>query len=121
LATGREQGRVVRRYLEALEQTKPRRGRKRTPQTIEKRLAAIDVALADADPLTRLQLTQEQMDLETELTFSEEILDVAALEKDFVKVARAYGTRKGISYAAWRSVGVGAAVLQKAGIVPTRR
>ncbi len=29
LAKGRRRGRIVRRYLEALESTKPRRGRKR--------------------------------------------------------------------------------------------
>jgi hypothetical protein len=120
LATGREEGRVVRHYLEALEQTKPRRGRKRTPQTIEKRLATIDTALAQADPLSRLRLTQEQLNLEAELDSTEAVLDVPALEKDFVKVARAYGSRKGISYSAWRTVGVSAAVLQKAGIARTR-
>ena len=42
LAKGREEGRVVRQYLEALESTKPRRGRKRTPESIRKRLATID-------------------------------------------------------------------------------
>ena len=42
LAEGREQGRAVRRYLEALEAHKPRRGRKRTPESMEKRLAAIE-------------------------------------------------------------------------------
>jgi len=120
LAKGREEGRVVRRYLEALEQTRPRRGRKRTPQSIEKRLVAIEVALADADPLSRLQLAQEQLDLEAELFSFEEALDVPALEKDFVKVAKAYSSRKGISYSAWRSVGVSAAALQKAGIARTR-
>ena len=42
LAEGREQGRAVRRYLEALEAHKPKRGRKRTPDSVQKRLAAID-------------------------------------------------------------------------------
>ena len=42
LAKGREEGRIVRQYLEALESTKPRRGRKRTPDSIRKRLATID-------------------------------------------------------------------------------
>ena len=36
LAEGREQGRVVRRYLEALESSRPKRGRRRTPETITK-------------------------------------------------------------------------------------
>ena len=42
LAEAREQGRVVRRYLETLESHRPKRGRKRTPESITKRLAAID-------------------------------------------------------------------------------
>ncbi len=36
LAKGREEGRAVRRYLEALEEQRPRRGRKRTPESIKK-------------------------------------------------------------------------------------
>lgn len=43
LAIGREQGRAVRRYLEALEAHKPKRGRKRTPESMQKRLDRIDV------------------------------------------------------------------------------
>jgi hypothetical protein len=35
LARGRHEGRVVREYLEALRATKPKRGRKRTPESIE--------------------------------------------------------------------------------------
>ena len=93
LAKGRDEGRVVRRYLEALEQTKPRRGRKRTPESIQKRLAAIDVEFADADALSRLQLTQEEIDLEAELATYEDTLDIPSREKDFVKVAGAYGSR----------------------------
>src|SRR3954462_15638416 len=38
LAEGRSQGRAVRRYLEALEAHKPRRGRKRTSDSMRKRL-----------------------------------------------------------------------------------
>ena len=45
LALGRDEGRSVRRYLEALEAHKPRRGRKRTPESIKKRLAAIEAQL----------------------------------------------------------------------------
>lgn len=116
LAKGREQGRVVRNYLEALELAKPRRGRKRTSQSIERRLAAIEAQLVEAGALQRLQLVQERMDLESELASSEEVVDIASLEKGFVKVAKGYGARKGVSYSAWRAVGVSASVLQKAGI-----
>ncbi len=116
LAKGREQGRVVRNYLEALELAKPRRGRKRTSQSIQRRLAAIEAQLVGAGALQRLQLVQERMDLESELASSEEVVDIASLEKGFVKVAKGYGARKGVSYSAWRAVGVSASVLQKAGI-----
>jgi hypothetical protein len=120
LAKGREEGRIVRRYLEALESTKPRRGRKRTPESIRKRLIAIDNSLATADPLSRLHLIEERQRLEAELTHTGETVDLAALEKSFVKVARVYGERKGISYSAWRTVGVSASVLQQAKIPRTR-
>ena len=55
LALGREQGRAVRRYLEALDAHRPKRGRKRTPESIEKRLRDIEVKLDAANPLTRLK------------------------------------------------------------------
>ena len=116
LALGREQGRAVRRYLEALELHKPKRGRKRTPESIQKQLAAIEYKLGTADALTRVQLIQQRMDLQAELASKSVAVDLSALEAGFVKAARDYGQRKGISYAAWREAGVDAAVLKKAGI-----
>jgi hypothetical protein len=116
LAKGREQGRAVRRYLEAVEAHKPKRGRKRTPDSIRKRLATIEERLGSADPLSRLQMVQERMDLQRELAAGEQTVDLSGLERDFVGAARAYGERKGITYAAWRDVGVDPAVLKKAGI-----
>jgi hypothetical protein len=38
----RAEGRVVRDYLEALRSSKPKRGRKRTSESITKRLAKIE-------------------------------------------------------------------------------
>ena len=116
LAEGREQGRAVRRYLEALEANKPRRGRKRTPEGIQRRLAAIEERLASADALSRLHLAQERMDLEAELASSSEGVDMAALEAAFVKAAGPYSRRKGIGYDAWRAAGVEPRVLKAAGI-----
>ena len=116
LAVGREQGRVVRRYLEALEAHKPKRGRKRTPDSIQRRLESIEERLPSADPLTRLQLVQERMDLSMELEAKSNTVDLSALEEDFVAAAREYGERKGISYAAWREAGVDPGVLKRAGI-----
>ena len=116
LAEGREQGRAVRRYLEALEAHKPRRGRKRTPESMEKRLATIEENLQQADPLTRLQLVQERMDLQRQLEAADSTVDMQALEDEFVKAAPDYSRRKGITYAAWREAGVDPAVLRRAGI-----
>jgi len=116
LARGREEGRAVRRYLEAIEAHRPRRGRKRTPDSIRKRLEAIEERLESADPLSRVQLIQERMDLQSELAGMENTVDLPALEDAFVGAARAYGERKGISYAAWREAGIDAAILRRAGI-----
>jgi hypothetical protein len=121
LAKGREEGRAIRDYLEALEASKPRRGRRRTPESVEKRLKVVAELVETADnPLSRLQLVQEQLDLETELAAGEPSTDISTLQADFVKIARAYGERKGISYAAWRAIGVAAPVLKEAGIPRTR-
>jgi hypothetical protein len=116
LALGREQGRVVRQYLEALEQHKPKRGRKRTQESISRRLATIEDALSAADPLSRVLLIQERMDLAAELETKGSTVDLTSLEDAFVKAAKQYGSRKGISYQAWREAGVDAAVLRRAGI-----
>jgi hypothetical protein len=116
LAVGREEGRAVRRYLEALDAHRPKRGRKRTPESIKKRLADIERQAASADALSRLQLVQERMNLQAELEVKSLPVDLTALEQDFVKAAKGYGDRKGITYAAWREAGVDAAVLKKAGI-----
>jgi len=116
LAEGREQGRAVRRYLEALEAHKPRRGRKRNPDNIAKRLERIDEELPGADPLSRVHLRQERIDLERELSAGSEKVDLDGLEAGFVGAAGPYSLRKGISYDAWRAVGVEPRVLKAAGI-----
>ena len=116
LAEGRSQGRAVRRYLEALETHRPKRGRKRTPESMKKRMEKIDQDLQTADPLQRLHLVQERIDIQAALDSSSATVDLAALEDEFVGAALGYSRRKGISYAAWRELGVSAAVLKRAGI-----
>jgi hypothetical protein len=116
LAQGRAEGRAVRDYLDALRANKPRRGRKRTPDSVKRRLKAIDTELASADALGELRLVQERRDLQTELETMDNGVDIAALEQAFVDVADSYSGRQGISYASWREVGVPASVLKRAGI-----
>lgn len=116
LAEGREQGRGVRLYLEALEKNRPKRGRKRTTDSITRRLNAIEQKLPEADPLTRLHLVQERMNLQNELETLKAKTDLTELEKGFISAAKSYGERKGITHAAWRALGVPADVLRRAGI-----
>lgn len=116
LAVGRTESRVVREYLDALRANKPKRGRKRTKDSIKTRLAQIDDEMIDADPLTEVKLIQERMNLMIELDSKDTGVDVDSLESEFVKVAKNYSERQGISYAAWRAVGLEPSVLQKAGI-----
>lgn len=116
MAEGRSQSRLVAAYLEALETHKPKRGRKRTPQSIDKRLEAIEQEIASASPIKQVSLIQERRDLIDEKEKMGGSVDLTGLEDDFVEAARAYGERKGISYAAWREIGVPAAVLKRAGI-----
>jgi hypothetical protein len=116
LAEGRDQGRSVRLYLEALDANKPRRGRKRTRESITKRLDAIETELPTVDPLKRLHLIQERLDLRSELETGDAGADLTELEAGFVAVAASYGERKGITYSAWRELGVPAAVLTRASI-----
>jgi hypothetical protein len=116
LAQGRHESRVVRDYLEALRSSKPKRGRKRSADTIQKRLGKIEAELAAADPLTELLLLQERRDLQDEFEALGNGADVNAAENEFVKIAKSYSERRHISYATWREVGVDAAVLKRAGI-----
>ena len=117
LAEGRNHARIVGRYLEALEANKPRRGRKRTPDSVKKRLTAVGEELKESTGLTRLNLLQERRDLEVELaTMQAGTPDLSGLEKEFVKVAKSYSAKKRISYGAWREFGVPPEALKKAGI-----
>ncbi len=116
LAEGRSQGRVVRQYLEAVQANKPKRGRKRTQESIKNRLAKINEEIASVSALKQLQLVQERMDLEEELETMGEVIDLSELESEFVEVAKEYSERKNISYKAWREMGVSSATLSAAGI-----
>jgi hypothetical protein len=117
LSEGREQSRVVREYLDALEAHKPKRGRKRTAESVKKNLADVNQSLKSSVGSSRLELIQRRRDLEVELAGMQAGgVDVSALEKAFVKVGKSYAGRKAISYAAFREFGVPADVLKRAGI-----
>lgn len=116
LAEGREASRHVRAYLEALHANKPKRGRRRTKDTVRRQLEETKAQIGPATGLRKLELAQRRIDLEAELAGFDVQVDLSDLRRDFVKHAKAYGSRKGISYAAWREAGVPAEDLKAAGI-----
>lgn len=120
LADGRREGRTIREYLEIVEATKPRRGRRRTPESIARRLTVINSSLRHADPVTKVRLIQERLNLRTELAGMKTKSQITEAETRFVKVARTFSRRNGITWDAWREFGVSETVLKKAGIEPTR-
>ncbi len=119
-AVGQAQGRTVSRYLTALDSIKPKRGRQRSQEKMQARIAALPDEIAQAKPLKRVHLIQELMDLEAELAKEEETVDISEVEGEFISIAAEYSQRKGISYGAWREVGVPASVLKAAGVARTR-
>jgi len=116
LAAGRAQGLAVRRYLEALERSKPRRGRRPSAENLNRQLREIEEKLRDADPLKRLHLIQQRKAIEARLASGDGGEDLSELEDAFVDAAAEYGARKGIDYATWREAGVPAEVLRRAGV-----
>jgi uncharacterized Ntn-hydrolase superfamily protein len=120
LAQGRTESRVVSRYLEAISAGKGKRGRKRTPESISMQITKIDREISGAPAIRRLELVQKRTDLAGERERLSARVDLAGVEKDFVKVAKSYAKRTGISYNAFRSVGVPAEVLKRAGISRAR-
>ncbi len=118
LAVGRDEGRAVRRYLEALEAHRPRPGRKRTADTVDRQLRETIQQLSRATALERVHLLQRRLDLEHEFERMQRDndLDLVELETAFVAALPGYSDRKRISYAAWREVGVPARVLRSAGL-----
>ena len=110
LARGRRESAAIKTYLESLQVTK-KRGRRPSPERVDE---LNEQAASEPDPLKRLELVQKRLDVERQLAAP--TVDREGLEAGFVEYAASYGERKGISYAAWREVGVPASVLKAAGI-----
>jgi len=119
LKQGRTESRAIKAYLEALERRSP--GRPVTKESLKGQLQRINEKLEGADPLKSVELVQKRLDVETALASLESTDDFPTLESGFVKHAKSYSDRKGISYTAWREIGVPAKVLRSAGVPETRR
>jgi hypothetical protein len=118
LAVGRDEGRIVRRYLEALDTQRARPGRKRTVESVQRQLDETVAALPDATALDRVHLLQRRIDLQIELDHlsRDSEADIEELETAFIIALPGYSNRKHLTYPAWREAGVPARVLRAAGI-----
>jgi hypothetical protein len=112
---------AVRQYLEALEASRPKRGRQITPESIKARLASLEEQIKSAAPMQRLKLIQQRLDLEKTAASIGEAVDLSKLEEKFVEAAKTYSEKAKITYTAWREMGIPAELLKKAGISRTRR
>ena len=120
LAQGRKEARAIKAYLRALEARKP--GRPVTRESLRARLARVNQKIEQSDdPLKQVELVQNRLDVEQALASFEEAENLDALEAEFVLFAKGYSDRKGISYSAWREIGVPAVTLKRAEIAETRR
>ena len=78
---------------------------------------AIELSLAALDTYCRANFAGRSFAV-LDAPHQDQIL--SGLEKEFVRVAKAYSEKKRISYGAWRDAGVPAVVLKRAGIARTR-
>jgi hypothetical protein len=116
IADARRQNQAVREYLNALTTAKPAGRRPSTsPEQLQEQIDA------EGDPVKRLELIQRRLDLEDRLAGEQDLPDLETREAEFVAVAADYASRKGITYTAFRELGVPASVLKQAGIPRTRR
>ena len=112
---------TVDRYLRLIN-TPKRRGRKVSVATLEQRLALARKRLPTATGLERAYTAQEIRDLLAKIAQlpSADDADRTRAEAAFVKIAKAFSERRGLTYGAWRDAGVPADVLRRAGISRTR-
>lgn len=121
LAKGRDQARAVRDYLQMLERD-GRRSSKLSPDQLEQKVHQIEARIQEEpDPATRLELVQKRLDYQEQLKTSDYAPNPEQVEQAFVDAAKEYSERKGISYPAWREIGVPAATLREAGVPRTRK
>lgn len=118
IAAGRIEAAAVRDYLEALDSSRPKLGRRMSPEKLQERRTELGAELASGSlkPMKRLETLQAVRDIDAQLEALQAEPDMTAVEAGFVEHAASYGARKGIAYATWREFGVPADVLNKAGI-----
>jgi hypothetical protein len=105
---------AVAAYLTALKAPKvPARSR----AALERRRQQIEQWLSEeSSPIREVELIQQRLDIDAQLSQVDQAQRLAELEKAFVEVAASWAKRSGISAAALREAGVPASVLKRAGL-----
>lgn len=119
LAKGRRQAKAVRAYLQALESGKQSArpvDHKALQERIDQLQAEID---QETSPVKRVEFIQRRIDVERQLARSEDQPDFEELERGFIEAAKEYSQRRGITYSAWRELGVPVSVLREAAVPRT--
>jgi hypothetical protein len=106
---------IVRRYLSLIEIHPIRRGRRRSPERLQARIAELRGGTTN-DPVERLEQIQERLDLEAELARLSALEDIASIEDEFVAALPRFLQMRNISYAALKEMGVPTVVLRRAGL-----
>jgi len=88
------------------------------PDEIDRAADVIEASAQDATAVKALRMLQRVIELREAAANLRETGGVDVLEQDFIAVAGEWAAENGISYAAFRAMGVSAAVLRDAGIMP---
>src|ERR1700680_16066 len=106
LAEGRTMSAAVDRYLAAVN-TPKRRGRKVSQDALVERLGAAQARAKSATGVKRVLAAQEIRDISSRISAMQSAgaTDIKALENAFVRIAKAFGDKRGIGYGAWRDAG----------------
>jgi hypothetical protein len=108
IADARRQNQAVRDYLNALTAPRPAgRQPSTSPEQLQERIET------ESDPVSRLELIQRRLDLEERLAVEHDQPDLDSLQEAFVAVAADYAARKGITYTAFRELGIPAKFSRK--------
>lgn len=111
---GVAQAKTLQAYIDALTDAPTT---KWTPETLKKQLEGVEENLAAANSaLQKLTLIQRKLDIEKQLGILCGVQSFEQIEQAFVDIGLDLATRKGITYEAFRLIGIPAGVLERAGI-----
>jgi|SRR5215471_1159193 len=130
-----KQSRMIGRYLDRLDEMSEQRANGKRhhkgvplgalpgfashstdPDEIDRAADTIEARAQEATAVKALRMLQRVIELREAAANLRETGGVDAVEQDFIAVAASWAAENGISYAAFRAMGVSAAVLRDAGI-----